>query len=211
MGLECGMDLLIPLYVAAGMAVVKMVEYFIARVKAADEERKKKEAEKERAKRPRAEGAPCPMTQEERLPKLDALFTMLAEKDPITSLPRWYTPPDWKERMDDIETAITVVHSAVESICTKHESCNASQAKALEALRKENERLSTRLDALQEIRIAEAKEAGDRLLDFATKIEKGVNGRRTSSRRAPVVEPEPEYDTGTGDGTIDDEDTEEGE
>jgi hypothetical protein len=130
----------------------------------------------------------CLLGHGDRLQHLDKTFANLNAIDPHTGLPRYYAPPDWKDRMDALDAAIAVVHSEIKHICAKHDTCNAGQSKIVTDLRKENERLNERVDTLQEARLAEAREAGDRLLDFATKIERGVNGKRTGSRRTVAVD-----------------------
>jgi hypothetical protein len=72
---------------------------------------------------------------------------------------RWWTPVDLTTRITNIEITLERVMDLASEVT----------------------RLNARIDELQDLRLEEAREAGDRLLEFATKIERGVAGSRRLS------------------------------
>jgi hypothetical protein len=59
----------------------------------------------------------CPMN-EQRIQALDVFFSALAERDPVTGHFRWYSPHDWKERMDDVEASLAQLHVDLRDLTT---------------------------------------------------------------------------------------------
>lgn len=135
----------------------------------------------------REQVSPCPLTEAERVSSLDKVFGDLAEKDPQTGLPRWFSPPDWKERMDNQEAALFAMHDDLREIVARHDSCNSIQTAAVVDHRAEVDRLNAKLDTVQSERLADERRWADRILAFASTIEQGMNDDKTGSRRSPVV------------------------
>lgn len=160
--------------------------------------------EKTAGKRKKADPGDCQLTPE-RVKLLDRMFDLLSAVDPNTELPRWYSPTDWKERMDSRDSDHAAHTSKLDEIRTEHTQCNKAQAALIKQLTSENKSLKDRVDQLQDGWREEVRELMDRLIRHHEKVaagfERGLNGH--GSHRLPSEEEEEE--------SYEDEDEEEDE